>query len=426
MSEPVGLRGYIDEQVVWGDTTGFAAATDYLLEHVPQLLFPLSVWTYSRMRWDPQLTSILLAYGQAIERAHWSVDGNGCRDEITQAIADDLGLPVKGADDEPSGARRRRFTWAEHLRLAGLKRVFGFMPFEQAWASEGGRWRLSIVQERMPQTVEQVHLNDDGTLKSLEQAGLGKNTPKITTADHRLVLYVRNREGSNYFGQSLLRASYGPWLMKEQVLRAYATGVRKFAMGILEVQAPAGATPQQIAEAERYAQKGIQAGDKAGAGVPYGFTTNWRGLQGQMPDAMGLINYLDRAMTRSTLTSILDMAVAERGNRSLGETVMDLMILAQQADANAIAEDATRQIVVPLVDANWGEDEPAPRIVCGDVGADVELTAQDLNWLLEYGGLTPDEPLENWLRTRYGLPKFDAATARPTNPPTDPTTGAQQ
>jgi hypothetical protein len=98
-----------------------------------------------------------------------------------------------------------------------------------------------------------------------------------------------------------------------------------------------------------------------------------------VPDALAFINYLDRQMTRSTLTSILDMATAERGSRSLGETIMQLMIYAQQSEANRIALDATEQIVIPLVDANWGEDEPAPQIVVTEVGVDDQLTAQDMN-----------------------------------------------
>lgn len=421
MSEPTTLKGYIDDQV---GVDSYSAVVDYLLENIPNLVHPTSILTYSRMRHDTQLSAILQAYGRAIGRAHWSLDPAGCRDEVVAAIADDLGLPIKGTDDEPGPARRRKFTWAEHLRLVGLYRVYGHMYFEQAWAWEGGRWRLDVVQERMPQTIAAVHLNGDGSLQSVEQSGRtsrpgmpGTGGVKITTKDHRLVGYVREREGSNYFGVSMLRPSYGPWLIKDQMMRVHASTARRFGMGIPSLEPLPGTnpTPTQMAEAQRVMSR-YRASEGAAIIPPAGFRVVWSGLTGSVPDTLAFITYLERTMTRSCLCSILDMAVAERGNRSLGETVMDLMILAQQADANQIAEDAIQQLVVPLVDANWGEDEAAPRIVCGDVGADVELTAQDLNWLLEYGGLTPDEPLENWLRTRYGLPKLDPKARTPSTP----------
>lgn len=424
MSMPTAMRGYVDDAVT---LDGFGAVVDFLLEQVPELHHPQSVLVYSRMRHDPQLAAILQAYARSIGRAHWAVDPTGCRDEVVAGIADDLGLPIKGVDEpEQTGARRRRFTWGEHLRLTGMKRVYGHAFFEQAWALQDGRWRLDQVQERMPQTVAALHLNNDGTLQSVEQAAvIGRTPPKLTTADHRLVAYVRDRMGSNYFGESLLRPSYGPWLIKDQVLRVHATSIRRFGMGIptAEVQPGASVTVQQMAEAERIVTH-LKAGEFTGVAMPPGFRLVLAGMTGSAPDAVAFINLLDRYMTRSTLTSILDMAVSERGNRSLGETVMDLMVMAQQDDAQATADDATAQIVIPLVDANWGEDEAAPRIVAGGVGADVQLTAQDLNWLFEYGGLRADTPARSFIRQRFGIPAEDPNDPVNQAPPADATTGA--
>jgi len=407
---PTGATGYTDSNALFGalDIDGFGTLVDALLESVPELLWPRSIWTYSRMRHEPQLAAILAAYTLAIRRARWSVDPAGCRDEVAQQTADDLGLPILGVDAKPTGARRRAFTFAEHLRLSLLDLPFGHMPFEQSWSFETGRWRLAAVQERMPQTIAEVKLNKDGTLASIRQEGSvpGQQPRPIRTDNHALVWYANEREGSNYFGRSLLRPAFPLWLIKDQVLRVHATSIRRFGLGILDYEAPAGATPQQIAEAQRVISS-YKATEHAGIASPNGFKARLAGLQGNVPDAVEFLNYLDRQMTRYTLTSLLDMATAERGARSLGETVMDLMVYAQQAVADAHADAATSQLVVPLVDANWGEDEPAPRIVCGDVGADLELTAQDIYWLTSYAALTNDPQLEQFIRDRYGIPEID-------------------
>lgn len=434
MSEPSTLVGYLDESQLTADV--FGTAVDFVLEHIPDVVHPQSVITYGKMRHDYQVAAVLGAYFLAITRAKWALDPAGCRDEVVETLADDLGLPILGYLDEEdpddpeakvmksTGARRRRFRWSAHLELAlSLSTTFGHAPFAQQWVEQDGRWRLLMVQERMPQTITAIHLNGDGTLKSAEQgATLGlRSSVQIKTANSELVWYARKREGSNYFGRSLIREAYGPWLMKTDALRRHATAIRRFSMGIPEVQAPPGATPQQILEAQRYASN-LGGTSGAGAGVPAGFTTSWKGLTGSVPDAVAFITMLDRAITRATFTSILDMATAERGNRSLGETVMDLMVYAQQAEAQRIALDGTDQIVVPLVDANFGEDEPAPQICASGVGADVELTAQDLNWLLEYGGIRPDAPARGWIRDRYGMPTEDRSDPVFQAPPgeTDP------
>lgn len=412
---PTSLRGYMDNAAL--DLGGYGAMVDYLLEQTADLRHPWSIRTYARMRYEPQLAAILRVFLLGMERGNWSVDPAGCRDEVVQHVADDLGLPIKDIDPAPSGARRRRFTWAKHMpTTGGLSLTFGHAPFAQSWVEKGDRWHLDMVQERMPQTIVELELNSDGTLKSASQGEAltsGSRTVPITTADHRLVWYAREREGSNYFGQSLFRASYGPWLIKDQMLRVHATSIRRWGMGVPTAQALPGTnpTPQEMAEAQRVVSM-YRAGEHSGVAMPPKFRLALEGMSGSVPDALAFINYLDRQMTRSTLTSILDMATAERGSRSLGETIMQLMIYAQQTEANRIAVDATEQIVIPLIDANWGEDEPAPQITVTEVGVDDQLTSEDLRNLLEYGGITPDDTLEEDLRKRKSLPPIDHATRR--------------
>lgn len=444
------MRGYVDDSAVL-TLDGFTTGVDYLLEHVPALVHPESVRIFAQMRHDPMVAGILKAYSGPINRAPWSLDPSGCRDEVALRMADELGLPIKGWSDEPNedepdlkvqaptGARRRRFTWKKHLRLAGRYRTFGHMFFEQQWTPATGDasgWSLNMVQERMPQTIDTLKLNNDGTLNAVVQGAIvGKDTILITTGDHRLVYYTREREGSNYFGESLIRPCYAPWLIKQQVMRVWPTSNRRNGMGIWEVTAPPGATPAQITEAQRIAAT-TRASENAGIGLPPGFTAELKGMTGTLPDHNLLLTAVNQEMARATLTMLLTMAGAERGNRSLGETVMDLLIMAQQDDAEFIAAEATDQLVIPLVNANFGDDEPAPQISVGQVGADVETTAQDIYWLTAYAGLKPDRPAREWIRQQRGMPPEDpkdpvyaAAPSQsapdPQTDPNAPTTGGE-
>jgi hypothetical protein len=91
----------------------------------------------------------------------------------------------------------------------------------------------------MPQTVDEIKLNGDGTLAGIEQeAPIGRRTRRRSARRTGRWYYVNEREGSNYFGQSLLRPSFAPWLIKDQVLRVHATSIRRFGMGIPDVRGP--------------------------------------------------------------------------------------------------------------------------------------------------------------------------------------------
>src|SRR5439155_21524404 len=99
-----------------------------------------------QMRRDPQLGAILAAYTLLIRRAYWSLDPAGCRPEVAALVADDLGLPLLGADD-PGPVRTRGIGWRRHLRAALLHLVYGFMPFEMLADTSSGQARLVALSE---------------------------------------------------------------------------------------------------------------------------------------------------------------------------------------------------------------------------------------------------------------------------------------
>ncbi|MDL4812807.1 phage portal protein family protein [Actinomadura opuntiae] len=395
----IDLRDVIGSQ--WVDTTEF----------VPDLAWPASVPMYARMRHDPKLSAILRSYSLPIRRATWAVDPRGCRDEVVQMVADDLGLPILGVDTEPGPARRRGVDFGEHLRLALLSLTFGFMPFERRYEIRDGKARLINLGERMPWSIGTIDLNKDGTLAAVRQEyGVTATIPA-----NRLVWYAHDREGATWTGRSLLRAAYGPWLLKHELWRVHATSIRRFGMGVPSVTAPPGATPAQVQEAQRLASA-MRAGDTAGAGLPNGYTFQLTGMTGSAPDALAYIQYLDQQMSTAALTGFLDLGQTATGSYALGESFIDQFLLSLQAVADEIAAAATsgqpglKGAVTDLVDMNWGTEEPAPRVVCTDVGRRRDLAAEALKGLVDAGVITADPALEAYLRSAYRLPDRDPGT----------------
>lgn len=403
---PITVRGHVDDQSTWAGVLLDA------LEYIPDLIWPLSVTTFNQMRVDPQLAGVLAAYTLPLRRASWAVDPAGVRPEVARTVADDLGLPVIGSDDKPGPARRRGVNWAEHIRAACLQLTFGHMPFELQAEMRDGQARLIGLLERMPTSISAINVNADGSLKSVQQGrAAGQQTdPEILARN--LLWYVHDREGSSWQGRSIMRPAFAAWLTKREMQRVLATSNRRFGMGVPSVEAPPGATPAQIAEAQRLASS-LRAGDTAGAGLPAGFKLALSGIVGSTPDTLGFINYLDRQMSRMALAGILDLGDSPNGSRALGAEFVDLFLYALQAIADQMAATVTAQAAVRIVDWNWGEDEPAPRVVCGDVGAERQVTAEALNSLLQSGALSSDPALESFVRREWKLPERD-----PNAPPT--------
>jgi len=371
------------------------------------------------MRHDPQLKAVLSAYCLPLLRATWAVDPAGCRDEVVQHVADGLGIGILGHDKKPGPARRRGVIWLRHLRLALEHLTFGHMPFELRYREEGGRLQLDNLGERMPWTIARINLADDGTISEVYQ-----QTQQEPIPGDRLIWYVNEQEGSNWAGFSIMRPAYAAWLLKHETWRVHATSIRRFGMGVPYVEAPPGGTAAQVAQAQQLASA-IRAGDQSGAGIPQGFKPMLMGLTGTVPDALAFIRYLDTSMAKMALAGLIELGETFHGSRALGETFLDLFMLALQGTADEVAQTATSGqpgmpgIVTDLVDQNWGPDEPAPNIRCLDVGEDYRVTAEALAALVTCKALEPDPTLDEWIRKQWRLPERDT----PWTPPGPQTQG---
>lgn len=419
---PVSERGYATSRPLWWPELGE--------ETTPELIWPLSVEVYDRMRrQDAQVMSVLRAVTLPIRRTTWRVDPAGCRPEVVQLVAADLALPVKGEDGPPLNRTRDRFSWVQHLRLALLMLSYGHSFFEQQYRIVDGQARLRKLGWRPPRSISRIDVAADGGLKAIHQYPVTRGPePKIDV--DRLVAYVNDREGGNWTGASLLRPAYKFWLLKDRALRTQAQTLERNGLGIPVATAgpyeddlmdPVERAEREKAEVAANAQlaAAVRGGDNAGVGLRNGAKLELVGVSGRLPDAEPVIRYYDEQIARAVLAHFLNLGT-ETGSWALGSTFADFFTLSLQTVAQDIADVASQHIVEDLVDVNWGEQEPAPRVVFDEIGSRHPATAEAIKLLTDCGAITPDEVLEQHVRTTYGLPAADPSTARQAPTPTPP------
>jgi hypothetical protein len=410
VSAPTSVAGYVD------DLSSFGMVLADATEQIGDLIWPASVYTYAQMRRDPQLAAVLKAVTLPIRRATWQVDPAGAPPEAVQLVADGLGLAVKDAGYTPTASRPRGVRWSEHCRLGLLDLVFGHSVFAEWYDVQDGRARLAGLSERMPTTIESIDVNDDGTLKGIRQYGRPQDGNRLIPAAH-LLWYAHEREGSAWQGTSLLRPAYAAWLLKREMLRALATGNRRFNHGVPTVEWSAGSdpTPVQMAQAQQYASA-ARVGDQSGGSLPPGARLVLTGLTGGAPDTLGFVRYLDQQMSRIALAGMLDLGETPNGSRALGAEFVDLFLLTIQTLADAHAEDITAQTCARIVAYNFGDQVPVPYVCVSDVGSKREVTAEALQILITSGAVEPDAALDAWVRREWRLPTRETPWAGPDRP----------
>ncbi|WP_237741756.1 DUF935 family protein [Tsukamurella sp. 1534] len=391
-----------------------------MFEQVPDLQWPASVKMYTRMeREDSRVSSLLAAITLPIRRTQWRIEQGAASPEVTAHVAQNLGLPIVGAGDEPLSTRRRgRFSWPQHLMWALSVLQYGHSVFEQVYRTDtdGMIW-LKTLAPRPQRTISQWNVAEDGGLVSIQQWAPAAGQPMSFTKDAgspseipvgRLVVYTRDMEPGFWVGKSLLRPSYKHWLLKDELLRIQATTARRNGMGVPIATGAPGSTDADIEKLAKMAQ-GYRGGEHAGGALPNGADLKLLGVQGNMPDLGQAISYHDQMIAIAGLAHFLNLS--QGGSYALASVQADMFVQAVQTFAESIADVFNQHVIEDLVDVNWGVDEPAPRLVFDAIGSQQDATAAALQVLVQAGILTPDVLIEQTMRQRMNLPSSPAAAA---------------
>lgn len=404
-------------------------------ESTPELQWPLNLAVFDKMRrTDSQMRAVGRAAKNPIQGTGWAIPR-----PLVTTVAEDLardrvtGLGNTAGDVDPrvrahveaelglavdaQGRRRARrggVSWDDTLRHLLLMLDFGHMPLEQVYqpgppdtpVPQPTVNHLHKLAPRMPRTLAGVDVAADGGLAGIRQYVVrDKKTVEVPIPVDRLVMFTLDREGGNWLGESIYRSAYKHWLIKDVLIRVAASAVDRTGMGLPVVFYPAGEANEASnrSRALKMARE-LRVGDDAGVGLPTGWEIKLLGVEGSVVDALPWVKYHDQAASRSALQMVLDLG-HDRGAQSLGETFVDLLLLAGGAIITQIEDTLTEHVIRDLVRINFSEDEPYPPIVADPLDAKSAPTAEALAALAAAGLIdAADPPVQDAVHRRYGLP----------------------
>lgn len=382
-------------------------------EYVPELLFPISVQTYHKMRSDSQCSALMRGTTWPIRQYKWHIDPNGAKDVIVEKLARDYNLPIKGEDRKPSGRARDRFSWDNHIFHALLALTYGFYYFEQTGTIESdGFWHLRKLSPRPPRTIQDISVAPTGSLEWIKQNTDPTGQP---IPINRLVAYVWEQEGGNWYGRSMFRACFGNWLIKQRLMRIDAINHERAGAGFPTIEAPPGASEEVIAALDQMAQS-YKAGEKSGGALPNGAKLRLVGIEGNQPKTWDSIKGHNEEMARDFLMMFMGLAQGagkQTGSYALGKSFIDWFSIAQQVVANWIADVFTAHMIEDDVDWNWGEEEEIVPKIGYERDPNPHLAVDELVSLITSGVLQVDEELESEIRDKYNLPEKSDTIIKP-------------
>lgn len=360
------------------------------------LTWPESARTFERMwRTEPQIATVVRTVSLPIIAASWHVEQGEASADVARGIAVDLGLPLTPGGPVPREAGiRPRSVWAGHLPLAVRMLVYGMSLSELVYRPVDERLRLAAIDYRPPTSIASFTRDPRGRVTHVVQhppwwpGATGQPVRPMPVGT--LLWYTHEPDGpSDLLGNSVLRAAYRPWRLKDRVTRLSAVAMER-GIGSPVIAAPEGATQAEMDALSAMAQA-YRGGELAGGAVPYGTVVHWPSADAAvLGQAVDYLRYYDTEIAKLLLAQHLELGSSREGSRALSGTFVSVMRSAWRSIRDQVARTATDHLIARSVELNYGVDEPAPALVATEPPA--EVTDQAIEALQPFAeGEAPDD-----------------------------------
>lgn len=405
---PATKRPRLGEIGATGTTfySGFTAG----VEHNADLTGERGLETWERIfRSDGTGRAVELAYTLPIAGANMAVEP-----------AKDSGRPKEMAEAAEAMLRGMNTSWEQTLRSQLYYLRYGYYLLEKVWAYRDGRYVLADLPARPPRTVYRWYLTENGQMDGAQfrvwkptAYGFG-NIPVgthqyIDIPRDKLLHLANGQEAGSFTGESLGRAMYKAWKMKETLELITMIGVEKREIGT-ETAFMGPKASEDDAEDIANALASLHANAQGYLIVPNSEIVERLevfGTGGTRGNATTLIEYHKREMALSGLAGFLTLGDGGGGSYAQSRDKTSLFLIALKAAADYLADVNTRELIWPFCRYNWPgvQDDELPRMTFSGLDTrNMKQYAATIVQLITGGVLAPDRVLRAAIRADMDLP----------------------
>lgn len=353
---------------------------------------------YEEMRKsDGTVHAIVSACTLPIRRAKWMIEPGG-EEQSDLDIADFVSFALFEAQS---------IKWDDIVRQALLSLPFGVMVFEKVFkvgTFNGKEYMLwDKFAPRLPRSIQawEMQNGQPGIQQLLNQGGIA-NIPW-----EKLIVIVNELEGSNWWGNSILRAAYKHWYMKKTLYAIDAIAAERQGLGVPKVKMPEGATEEDRSKAETIL-KNLRANEHAYIIEPFDYEIMFMDMMSSTTrDLSPAIAHHNREISKSVLAQFLELGSTASGSRALSTDQTDLFLESEEAIANGLV-DAFNVAIKQLVDLNFNDVERYPELSYAGINKiDAVALSTTYQTFITAGAIKAGQNDEPYLRELMGLPERD-------------------
>lgn len=275
-------------------------------------------------------------------------------------------------------------------------------------------WRKLPI--RSQDTLWEWKYDDRDNLIGLVQSAPPTYEQIFIPIEKALHFKTKSRKG-NPEGRSILRNSYRNWYFKRRIQEIEGIGIERDLAGLPVLEAPEGVDiwsdeyKEELAKAESIVRS-VRRDEREGIvlGNGWKFTLTSTGGRRQF-DTNQIIERYDTRMAMTVLADFVLLGHQNVGSFALSSDKTELFGVAMGAFLDLICEAFNNQAIPRLIDINGDHFKGItdyPTLVHGDIEQqDLGQLGDFVSKMVGIGAITPDEPMEDYLRMAADLPERD-------------------
>lgn len=373
---------------------------------------------------DPVVGAVLFAIERLLTKLDYRVDPATSAPEDVQ-VAEFVHSCLHDMNDSWDSTVQQilsmlRYGWAWH-EVVYKKRMGPDTkdPAKRSMYNDGRiGWRKFAI--RSQETWSDWVFDKQGDIVAFVQEDPATGT-KATIPIERSLLFRTTTAKGNPEGRSVLRNAYRPWWFKKKIEEIEAIGIERDLAGLPVAYVPpeylsSTASTEQLTvlSAMESIVRGIKRNEQEGVIMPMMYDENGKPLfdlkllssgGARQFDTDKVVSRYDQRIAMSVLADFVLLGHENTGSYALGTGKMDMFTAAIEAWASSICDVVNKHAIPKLLEFNGIGMERRPVLTYGQVkNMDLNAVATYVLKLTQAGALTPDEPLEMWLRDVGGMP----------------------
>jgi hypothetical protein len=298
--------------------------------------------------------------------------------------------------------------WTETLSQILTMFDFGFSFFEKVFELREGMYYWKKWSQRHPATIFEWVMNPDATVKSVKvRVWMGQSYQDVEMPVDWLLIFTNFKEWGNYEGESILRASYKHWFIKDKLYRIDAIAHERHGVGLPIIKVPAGSGDKELDFVEKILED-MRSHEKGYAIEPEGFEIRTLELSNTTRNPIDSIKHHDEKIATSVLAQFINLGFSASGSRALGQSFSDFFLGSLNTYSSYVSGVINRYAIRQLIELNYGQQERYPEIACIPVaGIDFERMARSMMMLAQNGLIWADQDLVKHVHELLGLPQPD-------------------